>query len=322
VVILERFDRGEIGPLELSGKVRLRTEFPVVVVIGETARVPEADRAEHCEHLRRVEHRPVFVEVFVGHGVGVGLREPIDELGCQRLIVEDGNVGLPHLGDDRQGLADAGDAVALGPPGEVPQQRADGEQARPAGHAVVSHLDDAVRLEVPADDLEHACPQFRADPAEHPVQRDEVERRQIGGHLREVGTQHPHVAQARGGDLPRDVVGVHGHEVDAGEAPLRVRRRERQERAAEAAAEFQEIEALPDRGRPNALQRCDISHAGRGHEGVVARQVGDIGDVAGGRGGWGRHGRGFSEICRTGRCCSTEAVRPAEPAWRKGRTRG
>lgn len=80
------------------------------------------------------------------------------------------------------------------------------------------------------------------------------------------------------------------------ETTLRIRRRERQERAAEATAEFQKIKTLPDRGWPDALQRRDISHPGRGHEGIVAWQVGDIGDVAGGGRGRRGHGRGSSEI--------------------------
>ena len=108
--------------------------------------MPEADPAKHREHVGHVKHRPVLVEVFVGDIVQVGLHEPVDELGRQRLVVEDGNVSLPHLGDDCQCLADTGDAVALSLSGKMSQQRANREQARPAGHAVVGHLDDAVGL--------------------------------------------------------------------------------------------------------------------------------------------------------------------------------
>ena len=284
--------------------------------------MPKADPAKHREHVSHVEHRPVFVEVFVGDIVQVSLHELVNELGRQWLVVEDGDIGLAHLGDDRQRLADTGDAVALSPPGKVLQQRANREQARPAGHAVVGHLDDAVGLQVPADDFEHAPPQFRADPAEHAVERDEVKLRQVGGHLREVGAEHPHVAQERGGDLPLDLPGVHGHEVDAGEAALRVRRRERQERAAEAAAELQEIEALADRRRPDALQRGDIPHPGRGHERVVTGEVGDVGDVAGGGRRCRVHGRGSSKNWRARGCCSTGEVGRAVSAWRKSRPRG
>ena len=110
---------------------------------------------------------------------------------------------------------DAGDTVALGLSGKVPQQRPDGEQARPTGHAVVGHLDHAVGLQVLADDLEHTPPQLRAHPTEHAVEGDEVERRQIGRHVCEVSAEHPDVLQGRGGDLPLDLPGVHRHEVDA-----------------------------------------------------------------------------------------------------------
>ena len=88
MVVLERLDRGQIGVLELSAELRLCAERPVVVVVGESACVPEADPVEHREHLGHVEHRPVFVEVFMGHVVRVGLYQPVDELGRERLVVD------------------------------------------------------------------------------------------------------------------------------------------------------------------------------------------------------------------------------------------
>ena len=120
-MVLERLECREVGGLKLSGKLRLRAELPVVVVIREAARVPKADAAKHRQHVGHVEYRPVFVEVFMSDIVQVSLHELVDELGRQWLVVKDGDVGLAHLGDDRQRLADTGDAVALSPPGKVLQ---------------------------------------------------------------------------------------------------------------------------------------------------------------------------------------------------------
>ena len=120
----------------------------------------------------------------------------------------------------------------------------------------------------------------RCHPAIDTVQRQEIERAQVAGQMAEIGRDDPCIAE-----LPRSNVTGHGCsvlriQIHTHELALGMGGSERGEAATQAAAEFEESEALGHPWRNDAVEGGDIPHRHRRHLRIKTWNVRDVGDVA------------------------------------------
>ena len=241
----------------------------------------ESFLSKRARHLGKVEAGPVLVHVFVNKIPGVLLQQSVDVGGRAGVVLEVFRLLFPHEDEIRHRVLDPLGTVSLTQRSILPQHAADRLQMRPAGHGVVAHQQQAARSEPLAGQREDLFSHARRHPAIDTVQRQKIERSQVGGHMAEIGRDDPCIAK-----LPRsDVAGhgrgvlriqIHTHKLASG-----VGGGERGKAAAQPAAEFEEAEALGHPRRHDAVERGDIPHRHWRHLRIEPWNVRDVGDVAG-----------------------------------------
>ncbi len=247
-------------------------------------RIGEVGRRQQRRHVGKLRQLGMLSQVFVRQIDAVHAEHGAKMMRRDRVDGEIARIGLPQLGDqierERELLLRAAGIAAL----DLAHEVADRRQRRPARHAIVGDIDQAVGPQPPPEDRDHRLLAGAADPAQNAVQHDDVD--VIVAALRRRGLEacfrNHEIGKAGLGDQAAGVRHMGAADVATFEGHIRVCGREQRQAKTLAEAELEHPPRPQRQARRASGAQGRESHVARRGLRIEAGRVADVSDgVAG-----------------------------------------